>query len=50
MPSNADTPPLDEAYAVEDGFLVRRVVPRRGVPYQHRCPLAAFEAVAHTID
>lgn len=39
----------DETFAVEDGALVRRVVPRRGQPYEHRCPQAAFEAAAHAI-
>jgi hypothetical protein len=37
---------LNETFTVEDGYLVRRVVPVRGEPYQHRCPAAAFEAVA----
>ena len=39
-----------EAFAVEDGHLVRKVVPRRGKPYEHRCPRKAFEQVAHAID
>lgn len=43
-------PMLSESFAVEDGFLVRRVVPKRGMPYEHRCPLDAYEAVAHAID
>lgn len=42
--------PHDETFAVEDGFLVRRVVPRRGRPYEHRCPADAFENVAWAID
>jgi hypothetical protein len=50
MQTDPNTPPLDETFAVEDGFLVRRVVPKRGVPYQHRCPLATFEEVGHSID
>jgi len=41
---------MDETFRVEDGMLVRAVVPRRGAPYEHRCPLAAYEAVAHAID
>ncbi len=41
---------LNESFAVEDGFLVRRVVPKRGAPYEHRCPLGAYESVAHAID
>jgi len=28
----------DETFAVEGGALVRRVVPRKGQPYEHRCP------------
>jgi hypothetical protein len=41
---------LNESFAVEDGaYLVRRVVPARGTPYEHRCPRAAFEAVAYAV-
>ena len=40
----------NETFAVEDGHLVRRVIPRRGRPYKHRCPLAAFEQIAHAIE
>lgn len=46
-------PPADgrnETFAVEDGALVRRVVPAKGKAYEHRCPQEAFEAVAATID
>jgi hypothetical protein len=39
-----------ESFSVEDDMLVRRVVPKRGEPYEHRCELATYEAVAHTID
>ena len=39
-----------ESFRVEDGFLVRRVTPKRGEPYEHRCTLATYEAVAHAID
>jgi hypothetical protein len=39
----------DETFAVEDGALVRRVVPRKGQPYEHRCPQDAYEAAAHAI-
>lgn len=42
--------PRNETFAVEDGFLVRRVVPRRGTPYEHRCPTDAFENIAWTIE
>ncbi|HRQ72382.1 MAG TPA: hypothetical protein PLU35_05065 [Phycisphaerales bacterium] len=41
---------LNQSFAVEDGFLVRRVVPARGEAYQHLCPLGTYEAVAHAID
>ena len=34
-----------ESFRVEDGMLVRRVTPRRGEPYEHRCSLATYEAV-----
>lgn len=36
-----------ETFAVEFGSLVRRVVPRRGQPYEHRCPSALFAQIAH---
>lgn len=39
-----------ETFEVEDDHLIRRVVPRRGEPYEHRCPRASFEQVAHAID
>jgi len=32
------------------GALVRSVVPRRGKPYEHRCPLDKLEAVSHRFD
>ncbi|MBI5864844.1 MAG: hypothetical protein HZB38_10105 [Planctomycetes bacterium] len=41
---------LNESFAAEDGHLVRRVIPRRGQPYEHRCPLAAFEQIAHAAE
>ncbi len=40
----------DERFEVLGGHLVRKVVPARGEPYDHRCPLASFERVAHAID
>ncbi len=39
-----------ETFEVEGGRLVRKVVPRRGRPYEHRCPKASPERVAHAID
>jgi predicted Rossmann fold nucleotide-binding protein DprA/Smf involved in DNA uptake len=43
-------PARDETFHVEDGYLIRRVVPRRGQPYEHRCPRKAIEQVAAAID
>jgi hypothetical protein len=40
------TAPRVETFAVEDDHLIRRVVPRRGEPYEHRCPLAAYRELA----
>jgi len=40
----------NETFAVEDDYLVRRVVPRRGEPYEHRCPRASFEQIGHAIE
>jgi len=40
----------NETFEVRDGHLVRKVVPRRGEPYEHRCPTASLERVAHAID
>lgn len=34
----------------QQGFLVREVVPRSGAGYQHRCPLSAYEIVAHACE
>jgi len=39
-----------EIFDIERDHLVRRVVPRRGKPYDHRCPLASFEEVAHAAE
>ena len=39
-----------ESFEVIDGHLVRKVVPVRGEPYEHRCPRASFEQIAHAID
>ncbi len=40
----------NEIFDVEDGHLIRKVVPRRGQPYKHRCSREAFEQVAFAID
>ena len=39
-----------EAFDVSDDHLVRRVVPVRGRPYEHRCPRASFEQIAHAAE
>ena len=39
-----------ETFEVIDGHLVRKVVPTCGQPYEHRCPRASFECVAHAVD
>ncbi len=39
-----------ETFEVIDGHLVRKVVPVRGEPYEHRCPRHAFENVAQVAD
>jgi hypothetical protein len=39
-----------EAFTIEYEALVRRVVPRRGRPYEHRCKAATFRAIAEVID
>lgn len=41
---------IDEAFSVEQEQLVRRVVPRHGTPYEHRCTSETFQEVAHRID
>jgi len=40
----------DETFEVLDGHLVRKVSPRRGQPYEHRCPVAALDRIAQAID
>jgi predicted Rossmann fold nucleotide-binding protein DprA/Smf involved in DNA uptake len=39
-----------ETFEVLDDHLIRKVVPARGRPYEHRCPRASFEQIAHAID
>ena len=39
-----------ESFEVLDGHLIRKVVPVRGEPYEHRCPVAALDRVAQAID
>ena len=40
----------NERFNVRDGHLVREVVPRTGEPYEHRCPIDAFNSIAQAID
>ena len=40
----------NETFEVADNHLIRKVVPRHGEPYEHRCPKASFEQVAHAVD
>ena len=40
----------DETFEVLDGHLIRKVVPVRGEPYEHRCPVASLDRVAQAID
>jgi len=44
------TTPRVETFEAVDDHLVRKVVPRRGEAYEHRCPRASFERVAHAVD
>lgn len=43
---------IDETFIVDatSGALLRRVVPRRGVPYEHACTKEVLEDVAGAID
>ncbi len=40
----------NETFEVFDDHLVRKVVPVRGQPYEHRCPRAAFEQITHAAE
>ena len=40
------TTPRVETFEVIDDHLVRKVVPRRGEAYEHRCPLDAYRELA----
>jgi len=39
-----------EVFKVEEDYLIRKMVPRLGRPYQHRCPHTSFEQFALAID
>ncbi len=48
-------PPADDTFAVEDGLLVRWVIPsatsrRQSKPYVHTCTQQVYEEVAYAID
>lgn len=40
----------DETFVVLCDHLIRKVVPVRGEPYEHRCPRASFEQIAHAAE
>ena len=40
----------NETFAVEADHLIRRVVPRRGEPYEHRCPCDAFAQISYAAE
>ncbi len=40
----------DERFEVRREYLVRNVVPTRGKPYVHRCPLVSYEELAQAAD
>ena len=40
------TTPRFETFAVENGCLVRKVVPRRSQRHEYRCPLDAYRELA----
>ena len=39
-----------ETFEVEDDHLIRKVVPRRGQPYEHRCPCEAFAQISYAAE
>ena len=39
-----------ESFEVFDEHLIRKGVPARGRPYEHRCPLASFEQISHAAE
>lgn len=39
-----------EHFTVADDHLVRSVTPARGEPYEHRCPRASYEEIAHAAE
>ena len=46
------TQQLDETFVVDaaHGVLLRRVVPRRGKPYEHTCTKQTYDDVAYAIE
>jgi hypothetical protein len=39
-----------EHFTVADDHLIRSVDPARGEPYEHRCPRASYEEIAHAAE
>jgi len=39
-----------ETFSIQDGVLFRRVVPRRGEPYEHTCTERVYKDVAYAIE
>ena len=46
----AATHERNETFEVDDDHLIHKVIPRRGQPYEHRCPRKTFEKVAFAVD
>jgi hypothetical protein len=40
--------PASETFEVLDGHLIRKAVPARGEPYEHRCPFESYKELAYT--
>jgi len=40
----------DETFDAVDGHLIRKVVPGRGRPYEHRCPIEDYRNLAHAAE
>lgn len=41
---------LDETFSIEDGVLIRSVIPKRGTPYVHTCTLDVYKDIAWAIN
>ncbi len=40
--------PASETFEVLDGHLIRKAIPKRGDPYEHRCPFESYKELAYT--